>query len=76
VPNAAIHRLQGRSGVWQLDADGLRFQAVRLGPSSLDGQVQVLEGLAAGATVVVHSEKALDARSRIRVVAALAGPQP
>ncbi|WP_374435900.1 efflux RND transporter periplasmic adaptor subunit [Inhella sp.] len=76
VPNAAIRRLQGRSGVWQVDAGGLRFQAVRLGPSSLDGRVQVLEGLATGATVVVHSEKALDARSRIRVVAALAGPQP
>ncbi|MBH9578592.1 efflux RND transporter periplasmic adaptor subunit [Inhella proteolytica] len=73
VPNAAIRRQQGRSGVWQLDAEGLHFRPVRLGASSLEGRVQVLEGLPAGATVVVHSERALEAGSRTRVVAALAG---
>jgi hypothetical protein len=44
--------------------------------SSLDGQVQVLEGLKAGEEVVVYSEKELSAGTRIKVVESLAGRQP
>ena len=43
---------------------------------SLGGQVQVLDGVQPGTTVVVHSEKELGERSRITVVDALAGRQP
>ena len=53
-----------------------RFAPVRIGQTSLDGQVQVLEGLKAGDEVVVYSEKALTAGSRIKVVDALAGSKP
>ena len=49
---------------------------MRLGQSSLDGQVQVLEGLKAGDEVVVYSEKELSAGTRIKVVESLAGRQP
>jgi len=49
---------------------------VRLGQGSLDGQVQVLEGLKAGDEVVVYSEKELSASTRIKVVESLAGRQP
>ncbi|MBQ0957645.1 efflux RND transporter periplasmic adaptor subunit [Ideonella sp. 4Y11] len=76
VPNAAIVQVQGRTGVWQLDGDALRFVALRLGQASLDGQVQVLDGLRAGDRIVVHSEKALNSHSRLQVVDSLAGPQP
>lgn len=74
LPNAAIRRFEGRSGVWVLDDGHLRFAELRLGERSLDGQVRVLDGLQPGAQVLVHSEKDIDARSRIQVVAALQEP--
>jgi HlyD family secretion protein len=76
LPNAAIRRLQGETGVWTVEGSGPKFRPVRIGQTSLDGQVQVLEGLAAGAEVVVYSEKELGPASRIRVVASLAGQSP
>lgn len=76
LPNAAIKRVQAQTGLWVIDAGALRFTPVRIGQTSLDGEVQVLDGVQAGMTVVVHSEKEIGARSRIAVVDALAGPQP
>lgn len=76
LPNAAIKRLQAQTGLWVIDAGALRFTPVRIGQTSLDGEVQVLDGVQPGATVVVHSEREIGARSRIAVVDALAGPQP
>lgn len=76
LPNAAIRQRQGRSGVWMIEDGSPVFAPVRLGQASLEGQVQVLEGVPAGSTVVLHSEKDLDAASRIRVVESLAGPRP
>jgi len=76
LPNAAIKRMQSQTGVWVIDAGALRFVPVRIGQSTLDGQVQVLDGLKPGTTVVVHSEKDIGANSRIKVVDSLAGRQP
>lgn len=71
VPNASIQRQQGQAGVWLLDGGKPAFAPVRLGVSSLNGQVQVLEGLKAGDTVVVYSQKALTSGARVKVVDAL-----
>ena len=49
---------------------------MRLGLSSLNGQVQILEGLQAGDRVVVFSEKELTAGSRIKVVDSLLAHTP
>jgi HlyD family secretion protein len=70
VPAASLRRWQGRLGVWRLDADGRPdFVAVRSGATSLDGQAQVLESpLRAGDRVVVHSDGALQAGARLRIV--------
>lgn len=80
LPNASIKRLvdaQGeRVGVWLLDGERLRFAPVRLGATSLDGQVQVLDGLRAGDLAVVYSEKALASGSRIKVVDRLVAGKP
>ncbi len=76
VPNASIKHQGGKTGVWRVDGRGLRFAAVRLGQSSLDGRVQVLDGLQAGDEVVAYSEKELAANSRIKVVEALAKRTP
>jgi HlyD family secretion protein len=76
LPNAAIKRVQAQTGVWTIENGSLRFAPVRLGQASLDGQVQVLDGIKPGTTVVVHSEKDIAAKSRITVVDSLAGRQP
>ena len=71
LPNASIQRQQGQTGVWRLDGGKPVFAPVQLGAHSLDGQVQVLDGLKAGDEVVVYSQKALSAGSRVQVVDAL-----
>jgi HlyD family secretion protein len=71
LPNASIQRLQGQAGVWRLSEGKPVFAPVRLGASSLDGRVQVLEGLKAGDSVVVYSQKALTEGARVQVVDAL-----
>lgn len=71
LPNASIQRQQGQTGVWRLDGGKLAFAPVQLGTHSLDGQVQVLGGVKAGDEVVVYSQKALSAGTRVQVVDAL-----
>jgi HlyD family secretion protein len=74
LPNASIQRQQGQTGVWRLKAGRPEFVPVKLGASGLDGQVQVLQGLAAGDEVVVYSQKALSQGARVQVVDALLKP--
>jgi len=68
IPNAAIQRINGRLGVWQIMDGNLHFTPITLGGADLDGQVQIREGLKAGDRLVVYSAKALSTRSRIDVV--------
>lgn len=76
IPNAAIRTFEGQRGVWKLANGELAFAPVKLGRADLDGNVQVTQGLAADDRIVVHSEKALSARSRIQVVERIAGVAP
>lgn len=68
VPNGAIHRVDGKLGVWTIRDGDLEFVAVKLGVQSFDGWVQVLDGLAKGERIVVNSARALTASSRISIV--------
>ncbi|MEK7316135.1 MAG: efflux RND transporter periplasmic adaptor subunit [Candidatus Eisenbacteria bacterium] len=68
VPNASIRRVEGRQGVWRIQDGRLRFTPVTIGAKDLDGRVRVLDGLKAGDRVVVYSDRALTAQSRIKVV--------
>ncbi|MBP6337966.1 MAG: efflux RND transporter periplasmic adaptor subunit [Vitreoscilla sp.] len=68
VPNAAIKRRGEQSGVWRLSDGHPVFAPVRTGLASLEGQVQVLDGLKNGDEVVVYSEKELAPQSRVKVV--------
>ena len=72
LPNAALQTQAGQRGVWLHKDGGLHFVALRTGASSLDGMVQVtpLEAgaLREGDAVVVYSQKALAADTRISVV--------
>lgn len=76
IPNAAIQRLDGQVGVWQIADGAQKFTTVELGSADLDGQVQVKQGLKAGDRVVVYSHRALTPHSRIKVVERLPGVQP
>lgn len=76
VPNASIHRIDGQMGVWLVDAGDLRFAPVQIGVSDLDGNVQIREGLQGGEQLVVYSQKALTARSRIKLVDQVVGKKP
>ena len=73
IPNAAIQRMQGKLGVWQVLKGDLHFTPVTLGTSDLDGHVQVREGLKADDLIVVYSARILSTRSRIHVVDHLKG---
>ena len=73
IPNAAIQRIDGKLGVWQVIRGDLHFTPIMLGTADLDGQVQVREGLKAGDHIVVYSAKALSNRSRIDVVDQIPG---
>ena len=71
VPNAALQQREGRTGVWRLDGDRLRFAPVRTGAGSPDGLVQILDGLVIGDRVVVHSEGTLKPDAAITLVDSL-----
>lgn len=73
ILNAAIQRINGKLGVWQVMNGDLHFTPVLLGAADLDGHVQIREGLKADDRVVVYSAKALKARTRINVVEHLPG---
>lgn len=76
IPNAAIQRIRGKMGVWQVINGELRFTPVTLGWADLDGHVQVREGLKIDDQIVVYSARTLNARSKIRVVDHLQGGKP
>lgn len=76
IPSASIQRVEGQLGVWLYRDGKQRFQPVQLGVASLDGQVQVLQGLQGGEQVIVYSEKALSANSRIQLVDRIVKPAP
>ena len=71
VPAAAVKRLNRQDGVWRVSEGRVAFRPVKVGITTLDGRSQILEGLDAGAEVVVHSEQTLTPDAKVRVVAAI-----
>ena len=76
LPNAAIKRRGGQTGVWVLVDGSPQFALLRLGQTSLDGQVQVLDGLKSDSQVVVFSEKEITPNTRTQVVPRLTERAP
>jgi HlyD family secretion protein len=76
IPNAAIQRMNGQLGAWQVIHGALHFTPVSPGNADLNGQVLVREGLEEGDRVVAYSEKALNIHSRIHIVDQLPGVKP
>ena len=59
--------------MWKIIDERPVFTPITLGRSDLDGYVQVIDGLAVGDTVVLYNDKALTAKSRLRISKRLAG---
>jgi HlyD family secretion protein len=74
APAASLHAHGKDKGVWLMKAGKPVFAPVKLGLSSLDGQVQILEGVKEGDEIVVHSQKPLTQEMRVQVVDALVKP--
>ncbi len=68
IPNAAVHYIDGKLGVWQVTNGNLHFTPVSLGIVDLKGRMQVLKGLKVGDRVVAYSENTLNKHSRIHIV--------
>jgi RND family efflux transporter MFP subunit len=73
IPNASVQRVDGQLGVWAIEDGDLIFIPIRIGVTDLDGNVQVVEGLKAGQKVVLYSQHALKASSRIKIVKQIPG---
>lgn len=73
VPNAALKRFEGKLGIWKIIDGDPEFAPVSIGATDLNGLVEIQSGLSVGDSVVLYSEKALTANSRIKVVEQLVG---
>lgn len=73
VPNAALKRIEGKLGIWKIIDGDPEFAPVSIGATDLNGLVEIQSGLSVGDSVVLYSEKALTANSRIKVVEQLVG---
>jgi HlyD family secretion protein len=71
LPAAALKRIDRQDGVWQVRDGHVVFRPVAVGITTLDGRSQILEGLASGDEVVVHSEQALRPDAKVKAVAAI-----
>jgi HlyD family secretion protein len=76
IPATAVKRMGQTDGVWKINASRASFSALTTGPASLDGQVQVLSGLNAGESVIVHSSRPLAYDMKLKVVDSLVKGSP
>ena len=76
IPNASVQRVNGRLGAWVIEDATLKFTPIKIGATDLDGLVQIVDGLKAGQQVVQYSQHALQASSRIKIVAHIPGANP
>lgn len=67
IPAAAVKRTGKAEGVWQITEGSATFRPITTGPASLDGQIQVLSGLKAGESVIVHSSRPLAQDLKVKV---------
>lgn len=76
VPAAAVKRLDRQDGVWQFADGRVAFRPVKVGITTLDGRSQILDGLATGDEIVVHSEQALKPDVKVKIVPSIVRANP
>ena len=76
VPATAIKRIGQVDGVWRRQDGRAVFVPIKAGATSTDGMTQILDGIAADTEVIVHSQRAINAETRVKVVDALVKVAP
>lgn len=76
IPAAAVKQLGKEGGVWRLEGGRTVFRPLTIGVATLDGMVQVVSGLKAGESVIVHSSQPLTQNMRVKVVDSLVRSAP
>ena len=71
IPVAAIKRTSGRDGAWVVQNNKAYFRAVTTGVQTTDGNIQIIDGLVKGETVVLYSKSQIAEGMGIRLVSAL-----
>lgn len=74
IPTAARRRVEQQEGVWVLNDESITFRPVRFGVTTLDGRIQILDGLLQNEQVVVHTQQTLAVGANIKVVSSLLSP--
>jgi len=72
LPTAAIRHDHQQAGVWRSVDGKAVFAPVRIGAQTLEGRMQILEGLARGDEVILYSAKELRGGEKLRAVESLA----
>lgn len=72
IPDSALHRLDGKMGVWIPEGRSVSFRPVKTGRRDQDGLVQILEGVLAGEEIVTYSRRTLAPGTRVKVMESVA----
>jgi RND family efflux transporter MFP subunit len=68
IPSAAVKRVDKQNGVWVLQDGKVHFKLVKIGPATMDGHTQILDGLGNDDMVIVYSQQPLRAGLNVKVV--------
>ncbi|VBB08524.1 rnd efflux pump membrane fusion protein barrel-sandwich domain [Lucifera butyrica] len=71
VPANAVKSENGRDGVWVIRDGRAYYRTVKTGVKTMDGNVQILNGLEQGDTVIVYSRSKITDGTRVRMVSEL-----
>jgi len=71
LPLTAIKTTNGKDGVWVIQNGKTYYKTVKTGVRTLDGNVQIISGLASDETVVLTSKTALSEGTKVRLVSTL-----
>lgn len=68
LSTTAVKRINQQDGVWVLQEGRAKFKHVHIGISTLDGRTQILDGVSNSDEVIVYSQQAIKADSKLKVV--------
>lgn len=68
IPSAAVKRVDKQNGVWVLQDGKVQFKPVKIGPATMDGHTQILDGLGNDDMVIVYSQQPLRAGLNVTIV--------
>lgn len=68
IPSAAVKRVDKQNGVWVLQDGKVQFKPVKIGPATMAGHTQILDGLGNDDMVIVYSQQPLRAGLNVKVV--------